>query len=467
MKIQPKVLAHGSYIGVGGYNQHTRDFFRHLSKLVPTSVRNFTIGESWNGLSNEPHNNEDYINPTDKKILKLQSLWNEGDKLTSYPIYKKYKNEFKYNVNIILNETNHHYFYENYDGPKIAYNVWESTHYKDKFFQQLLKFDQIWVPSKWQAKHIIKQGADSNKVKVVPEGVDVKTFYPQEVSHKDYDDGRFKFVIFGRWDYRKSTKEIIDSFLNTFSKDEPVDLIVSIDNPWSNDGVKTTEERLKLNGFDDSRIKVKHFPTREDYIKYLKKGHIFLSCARSEGWNLPLIEAMACGTPSIYSEDSGQMEFAEGKGLPVKIKSYELANTPTNMQFANNSPGYFPEPDFNDLSIVMRDAYVNYKQHKIKALKDSKLIHKEFNWDAVAEIGKSTLTDFINTYIPPPTKNNIIIKYSPKPKVEIIGDNNKSYSVEFYDGSDLIFKDEITNGMWSSIQPQPSNINLSIKINEI
>ena len=24
-------------------------------------------------------------------------------------------------------ETNHHYYYHNYKGPKIAYNVWEST----------------------------------------------------------------------------------------------------------------------------------------------------------------------------------------------------------------------------------------------------------------------------------------------------------------------------------------------------
>ena len=30
----------------------------------------------------------------------------------------------------------------------------------------------------------------------------------------------------------------------------------------------------------------------------MKNGHVFLSCARSEGWNLPLIEAMACGTPA-------------------------------------------------------------------------------------------------------------------------------------------------------------------------
>jgi glycosyltransferase involved in cell wall biosynthesis len=160
----------------------------------------------------------------------------------------------------------------------------------------------------------------ADKVKVVPEGVDVNTFYPEDPKTVlDYVDGRFKFVVFGRWDYRKSTKEIIETFLKEFKPNEPVDLIISIDNPFSGDGHKTTEDRLQAYSFTDERIKVKHFPSREDYITYMKNGHVFLSCARSEGWNLPLIEAMACGTPSIYSACSGQMEFAEGKGLPVKV----------------------------------------------------------------------------------------------------------------------------------------------------
>ncbi len=105
--------------------------------------------------------------------------------------------------------------------------------------------------SKWQAKCTIEQGADPNKVKVVPEGVDIKTFYPEEpTTTLDYIDGRFKFILFGRWDYRKSTKEIIQTFLKTFIPNEPIDLILSVDNMWGEemDGFKTTEERLAYYG---------------------------------------------------------------------------------------------------------------------------------------------------------------------------------------------------------------------------
>jgi len=51
-----KVYAHGPYIGTTGYANHTREFFRHLSKLIPVKVRNFTIGKSWDGFNDEPHN---------------------------------------------------------------------------------------------------------------------------------------------------------------------------------------------------------------------------------------------------------------------------------------------------------------------------------------------------------------------------------------------------------------------------
>ena len=69
----------------------------------------------------------------------------------------------------------------NYEGPKIAYNVWESTLQPQGYFNKLKEFDEIWVPSKWQRDCTIAQGYDpEDKIKVVPEGVDVHTFYPDK-----------------------------------------------------------------------------------------------------------------------------------------------------------------------------------------------------------------------------------------------------------------------------------------------
>jgi autotransporter strand-loop-strand O-heptosyltransferase len=445
-----KIFAHCSYIGTTGYNQHSRDFFRHLSKHSQIKVRNFTIGKTWDGYGSKPHDNEPYINDVDKKLLYQQILWNTDKTRSNYPIYSDESKEFSPDVNIVLCETDHHLFYDQYSGPKIAYNVWESTLQPENYFNKLKEFDELWVPSKWQRDCTIKQGYDPSKIKVVPEGVDINTFFPEDTSHELTSDGRFKFFLAGRWDYRKSIKEIIETFLKTFDKDEPVDLIISVDNPFSGDGLQTTEERLEHYGLNDERIKVLHFPPREEYIRLLKSCNAFVSCARSEGWNLPLIESMACGTPSIYSNCSGQLEFAEGRGIPVKIIGEKPVNSSTYSHF-NNSVGNYYEPDFNDLGKQMWKVVTNYHTYKQRALEESEEIRKNFNWDRVAEIGNETLNNFMENYVAPEKTNTIHVSYLDGPRVEIKGDIKENYFIEFIDGEGKVrYSTTIENNMWTA-----------------
>jgi len=449
-----KIFFHGSYIGNTGYNQHTRDFLRHLSKHSKIKVRNFTVGNTWEGYNLIPHDNESYINDIDKSLLYEQVLWNNDGSRSNYPIYVSEDKEFVQDVDIVLCETNHHLFYDNYKGPRIAYNVWESTLQPSDFFDKILDFDEFWVPSKWQKEVTIAQGYPENKIKVVPEGVDIHTFFPENVNHELTNGNRFTFFLAGRWDYRKSIKEIIETFLKTFNHIEPVDLIVSIDNPFSNDGLKSTEERLEYYGLKDDRIKILHFPPREDYVKLMKSVNVFVSCARSEGWNLPLIESMACGTVSIYSNCSGQLEFAEGKGLPVDILYEKPVSESTGNHF-NESVGNYYEPDFNHLSKQMRNAYENYSLHKENALKDSEIIRRDFSWDNVAKIGIETINNFMERkpwLNRPKIENTINVSYIDGPRVEIIGDDDKEYFVEFIDSNtgNVLHSSTIKNNMWTS-----------------
>ena len=451
----PKIFAHGSYIGNTGYNQHTRDFFRSLSNYAEIKVRNFTIGDGWKGYNPTPHEDEKYINDIDRKLLYEQILWDNNRNRNNFPIYSNPSKEFKPDLNIILCETDHHIFYDNYKGPKIAYNVWESTLQPEHFFNKLKEFDELWVPSKWQRDCTIAQGYDPNKIKVVPEGVDSSVFYPNpQVKHELTSDGRFKFFLAGRWDYRKSTKEIIESFLKTFDKSEPVDLIVSIDNPFSNDELKTTEDRLKHYNLEDDRIKIIHFPPRLDYIDILKSCNVFVSCARSEGWNLPLLEAMSCGVPSIYSNCSGQLEFAEGRGIPVNILGLRPASDSSYNHF-NETVGEYYEPDFNELSTKMRFAYEFYSDIKPTSLKESEELRKQFSWDTISKIGIKTINEFLlspKIMDEKPLDNKIIISYLDGPKVEILGNQDKKYLIEFInkDTDDLIHSDIIKNNMWTA-----------------
>lgn len=386
-----KIFAHTSIIGHTGYNNHSRNFFKALDNIIPVQVRNFTIGSNWKGYTNdEPHNDEPYVDNQLKKMLFQQSLWTSTDKYEEFPLYVKYPNEGNVSVNIVLNDTNHNYFYDNYNGPKIAYNVWETTRQPNDFFERLKKFDQVWVPTEWQKNSTIEQGIPSEKVKVVPEAVDGNMFKP---SNKTWDDGIFRFLVFGRWEYRKSTKEIVQAFLKTFENVDNVQLLLSVNNSFAIDGMNSTEERLEYYGLKSDKIKVINFLNDNEYIEHLQKGNVFVSCARSEGWNLPLIEAMACGTPSIYSNWGGQLEFAQDKGIPVDIISLKDAIVGEGYSEVKKLSGKYCEPNFDDLGVKMMDVYNNYQKYKELAIIDSEIIRTTFSWENAAKIANDYIME--------------------------------------------------------------------------
>ena len=370
-----KIKAHCPFLGHTGYNAHARGFFTALSDLVDLRVDNYT----WCG---DRHN---YLTKQQKRIISEITLSNNDGTEGQYPPdWKEEIEDFKYDVDIVLHEHGHPQFWREYQKPKIAYTVWETDRMDDKFFKRLLEYDELWVPSAWQKECAIEQGYPADLVNVVPEGV--KADCVPNPNEKP-DDSIFTFCLMGTWGHRKSTNEILQCFVELFGNDPKVQLIVSIDTPYSTDGL-STKERLENMGWGDiNNIIIKSFPDRESYVKILQTSHVFLSCSRGEGWNIPLIEAMACGTPAVYSDCSGQTEFAQGKGVPVRILGKELAHA--------NHPGHYFSPDFGHLKDKMRYCKDHYDSLKEAALRESHEIRKKFSWDNAAHIAKGYLARHI------------------------------------------------------------------------
>ena len=72
---KPKIYFHTSYIGAGGYNNHAQNLIHELSKLSELKIRNFSISpKTWSGMNDEPHNGEEYLDDSKKKLLDLTQV---------------------------------------------------------------------------------------------------------------------------------------------------------------------------------------------------------------------------------------------------------------------------------------------------------------------------------------------------------------------------------------------------------
>ena len=334
-------------------------------------------------------------------------------------------------LNIVLDTSDHPVFYANYEGVKICYNVYESTLQPERFFNHILhNWDYFFCPSEWQAKCMIDQGFPAARVHVVPEGVDGQEFFP--ISDEKLSD-KFTFIIVGKYEYRKATEEMINCWLEVFDKETYPDikLVLSVDNMFDR---KNVEHKLNLlEQLNDSRIEILHFPPRAEYINRLQTSHVFLSCSRSEGWGLPLIESVACGVPSIALNYSAQVEYSKNISHLVNVKE---------MKKSDIFPGEYGEPDFEHFKTLMKFIYDNWDDCRQRALMGASFVRQQFSWEKAVETAVDCLKKIEVEYVPKektinsdPKDLKIGVNFIDGVRLDLSGDPNKSYLVKFIDNN--------------------------------
>lgn len=426
-------LAHAPFLGHTGYANHSREFFTNLSKLMDVRVNNVTHVDDISYLKDEEHDiiiEQEFDGPPQKVGTPLGDC--QYDEI----------------VNIVLYTTNGQLFYREYDRPVIAYNVWESTRQPDQFFKRLLEFDQLWVPSQWQKICSVEQGYPIDRIRVVPEGVDLNIFKPNSRKKK----GKFTFFLAGRWEHRKSVAEIIEQYVKNFGDNPDVCLILSADNKFSTDGFESVEDRLAHYGYDPEKynIRVTRFMPFDEYLDTIQQCDCYLSCARSEGWNLPLMEAMACGVPTICSDYGAQLDFAKGIAHRVDIVDH-LPPKEVYGYEEGECPGTWAEPDFDHLGHQMKYVYNNHAKCLIRAKAGSDEIRRDFNWERIVKKAKKYIEELVikeesNIQTPndEPKWMKVNFHFHDGAFLEVIGNTGDEYSYCLINRDDMKIEYEAT-----------------------
>jgi glycosyltransferase involved in cell wall biosynthesis len=210
-------------------------------------------------------------------------------------------------------------------GTRIGFPIFELDQFNSLEKHQLSSLDIIFVCSEW-AKSVICNNIKSvskNKVIVIPLGVDLSIFKPSTM----INGGPTKFFNCGKWEIRKGHDLLVNLFNDAFNEDDNVELHMMCTNPFCSE----QEELEWINLYKNSKLghKIHIIPrqdTQHEVYNIMSTMHCGVFPARAEGWNLELLEMMACGKHVITTNYSAHTEFCnEDNALLMPIKSSEIA----------------------------------------------------------------------------------------------------------------------------------------------
>lgn len=170
------------------------------------------------------------------------------------------------------------------------------------------KASKIIVPSHATKNDLVKlHKIDPKKIVVIPLGYNEDVFNP----NKDYQDSPMKrpyFFYVNRLEYRKNTQLLIDAFVLLAKERKDVDLVLA-----GKAGYGYVDIERKLNNLPAairSRIITPGYLPQYDSARYMKHALALVCPSIYEGFGLPILEAMAIGTPVIASNSSSLPEVA-------------------------------------------------------------------------------------------------------------------------------------------------------------
>lgn len=190
------------------------------------------------------------------------------------------------------------------------------------------KSDKIIAISQNTKNDVMKiYGVAADKIKVIYNGINELYFKPVEENRKSEVKNKYSlpenYIFYlGNLEPRKN----IESLLLAFEKiqDESIELVIAGSQAWKYEKIY----KIWQNSPVKDRIKFLGYVDEADKPVLYTLAKIFVYPSIYEGFGLPPLEAMACGTPVISSFTSSLVESVSDAGLLIDPNNYnELAQT--------------------------------------------------------------------------------------------------------------------------------------------
>jgi hypothetical protein len=300
--------------------------------------------------------------------------------------------------------------------PRIGFPVFETTRFTNHALNQLKQMDYLFTPTQW-SKEVLLNNEIECPIYIIHEGINSDIFHPSVSPQPFYKSSLFTFLSVGKYEVRKSQKEIIDAFCMEFGAGkEPVRLLLHCMTPFVPDWLNRVATQVRTYGFEriepeitilpanapdvvifgkgDTRIVInqRHMLNADEMASLYKCGDVGLFVGKAEGWDLPLIECMAVGVPCIATGWTGHSEYVKkGDCYVIQEGESEIAY---DGRFFKGNVGSWTKPSVEAIRTGMRKMYEDKGTREMIGQNGAKVASK-YTWDEAGLTASDVLSEII------------------------------------------------------------------------
>jgi GT2 family glycosyltransferase len=259
---------------------------------------------------------------------------------------------------------------------RVGYTMLEVNGFPAEWVRQANEMDEVWTPAEFNRQGMIDSGV-RKPVHVVPLGIDPQHFHPG-IRRVPNPRGDFVFLSNFEWGERKYPELMLKVFNQTFRSSDPVVLVCKTINRNPSIRVRKQIAALDLKPFG-GRIAFIHnrdFPHYQLATLY-RSADCFISAGRGEGWDLPLMEAMACGLPAIATDWGGHKAFVTPDiAYPLRVRG-----TIPAISLCPYYDGFeWAEPDAGHLAELMRRVVERRDEGEAIGRRAAEVVRSRWTW---------------------------------------------------------------------------------------
>jgi len=279
---------------------------------------------------------------------------------------------------------------------RVAARPWDFGPYPRRWVDVVeQQYDELWVWTEWERDCARRGGLADDRIRVVPLGVDPDAFTREGPVHPVNAGARCTFLFVGAAIERKGIDVLLRAYLDAFDDGDDVQLVVK-DHTGDvfYEGLSQREAILEAARTPGAaRIRyLDAYLSRTDLATLYRGATALVHPARAEGWALPVLEAMACGTPAVVPEFGPFLDYAVAPA--AELVAVRRLRAPVQRDFTANALGSiehvesidFCEPDAAAVATALR-AIASWSPAELDARRAAARAHAErWTWARAADV---------------------------------------------------------------------------------